>query len=346
MKKFVAMLLTGVMVASMAATTAMASDDLFDPAYYKSDKDQSEWTIAVITKDNTANWFIRMEEGVNQFGEETGINVIQKGPANADAASQVQVIDDMINQGVDALCVVPIDPGAIEASLQAAMEKGIVVITHEASNQVNTLFDTEAFTAKDFGCALMDALAADMNEEGKYAEMVAYVTSTTHMEYSTAAYEHQLEAYPNMELINGTVPTCESEESIDTSYERAKEVLKANPDLKGFTGVASTDCPGIAKAVEELGLDVKVVGVGTPNEFKPYVKSGTISTMKLWDPKDSGYIMCKVASMILAGEEITDGCDLGLDGYHEISIVPGDNQCIIGKADITIKADNIDDYNF
>ena len=79
MKKFVAMLLTGVMVASMAATTAMASDDLFDPANYKSDKDQSEWTIAVITKDNTANWFIRMEEGVNQFGEETGINVIQKG---------------------------------------------------------------------------------------------------------------------------------------------------------------------------------------------------------------------------------------------------------------------------
>ena len=72
------------------------------------------------------------------------------------------------------------------------------------------------------------------------------------------------------------------------------EVLKANPDLKGFTGVASTDCPGIAKAVEELGLDVKVVGVGTPNEFKPYVESGTISTIKLWDPKDSGYIMCKL----------------------------------------------------
>ena len=116
----------------------------------------------------------------------------------------------------------------------------------------------------------MDALASDMGEEGKYAEMVAYTTSTTHMEYANAEKARQEEAYPNMELINdGAVPTCESEESIDTAYERAKEVLKANPDLKGFTGVASTDCPGIAKAVEELGLDVKVVGVGTPNEFKP-----------------------------------------------------------------------------
>ena len=327
------------------APAESAGGDLFDPANYKSDKDQSEWTIAVVTKDNTANWFKRMEVGVNEFGEETGINVIQKGPANA--ASQVQVIDDLINQGVDALCVVPIDPGAIEASLKNAMEQGIVVITHEASNQKNTLFDTEAFTADDFGAAIMDALAKDMNEEGKYAMMVAYTTSTTHMEYANAQYAHQQEAYPNMELINdGAIPSAESEESIDTSYERAKEILKANPDLKGFTGVASTDCPGIAKAVQELGLDVKVVGVGTPNEFKPYVEAGTISTMKLWDPKDSGYVMCKVASMILAGEEVGEGVDLGIEGYNSMTMVEGDNKCLIGQADITITADNINDYDF
>lgn len=362
LKRIIAMLAATAMTFSMVACSnektsttsgtskdksATAAADLFDPTNYKSDKDQSDWTIAVVTKDNTANWFKRMEIGVNEFGKETGINVIQKGPANADAASQVQVIDDLINQGVDALCVVPIDPGAIEASLKNAMEQGIVVITHEASNQKNTLYDTEAFTADDFGAAIMDALAGDMNKEGKYAMMVAYTTSTTHMEYANAQYAHQKKAYPNMELINdGAVPSAESEESIDTSYERAKEILKANPDLKGFTGVASTDCPGIAKAVEELGLDVAVVGVGTPNEFKPYVKSGTITSMKLWDPKDSGYVMCKVASMILAGQEVGKGTDLGLDGYNSLMMIEGDNRSLIGQADITITAKNIDDYDF
>lgn len=367
LKKLIAIMAAAAMTFSLAAcssektttssdtkkdTTESTSEDnkggdLFDIANYKSDKDKSEWTIAVVTKDNTANWFKRMEIGVNEFGEETGINVIQKGPANADAASQVQVIDDLINQGVDALCVVPIDPGAIEASLKNAMEQGIVVITHEASNQKNTLFDTEAFTAKDFGAAIMDALAKDMGEAGKYAMMVAYTTSTTHMEYANAQYEQQQKEYPDMELINGgAIPSAESEESIDTSYERAKELLKTNPDLKGFTGVASTDCPGIAKAVEELGLDVKVVGVGTPNEFKPYVESGTISTIKLWDPKDSGYVMCKVASMILAGEEVGEGTDLGIEGYNSLQLVEGDNRCLIGQADLTITKDNINDYDF
>lgn len=341
-----ALVLAAIATAAMA-TSAFASDDLYDVANYKSDKDSSEWTIAVVTKDNTADWFIRMEEGVNQFGEETGINVIQKGPANADAASQVEVVDAMIDQGVDALCVVPIDPGALEASLTRAMEQGIVVISHEASNLESTLYDTEAFTADDFGAAIMDALAGAMNEEGKYAMMVAYTTSTTHMEYANAQYNRQQEAYPNMELINGgQIPSAESEESIDTSYERAKEILKANPDLKGFTGVASTDCPGIAKAVEELGLDVAVVGVGTPNSFKPYVESGTIKAVKLWDPKMSGYVMCKLAADILAGETTGDGWNAGVEGYESMNMVEGINRCLIGQADITLDENNINDYNF
>ncbi len=345
-RKALSVILAGSM-AAMLATSVMASDDLYNTANYKSDKDQSEWTIAVITKDNTADWFIRMEEGVNQFGEETGINVIQKGPASPDAASQVEVVDNMIDQGVDAICVVPIDPGALEASLTRAMEQGIVVISHEASNLESTLYDTEAFTADDFGAAIMDSLAEAMGEEGKYALMVAYTTSTTHMEYANAQYKRQQEAYPNMELINdGQVPSAESEESIDTSYERAKEILKANPDLKGFTGVASTDCPGIAKAVEELGLDVSVVGVGTPNSFKPFVESGTIKAVKLWDPKMSGYVMCKLASDILSGVEIGDGYNAGVEGYEAMSEVDGINRCLIGKADITLNEENINDYNF
>lgn len=361
MKKFFAIVLTFALMLSMAACSSEQSSssasgsksagngDLLDPANYKSDKDKKEWTIGVVTKDNTAAWFKRMEVGVNEYGEKMHVNVIQKGPANADAASQVQVIDDLIAQGVDALAVVPIDPGAIEASLENALKQGIPVVTHEASNQKNTLFDVEAFTSEDFGAKIMDSLAEAMGKKGKYAVMVGYTTSTTHMEYANAQKAQQEKAYPDMQLINGgEVPSAESEESVDGAYQKAKQILKANPDLKGFTGVASTDSPGIANAVEELGLSgkVNIVGVGTPNEFSKYVKAGTINKLLLWDPKDAGYAMVSIAAKILAGEEVGEGTDLGVKGYESVKLIKGANKTLIGNAPLEISKDNIDDYDF
>lgn len=329
-------------------TQVSASADLLDATQYKSDKDAADWTIAVVVKDGTSDWFKRMQVGVDEFGQTKTVNVIQKGPANADAASQVQLVEDMINQGVDALCIVPIDPGALESVLQKAMEKGIVVISHEASDLKNTLYDVEAFTAEDFGNTMMQELAKAMGEKGQYAQMVAYTTSTTHMEYSNAEYAYQQANYPDMSLINDTVPSAESSEKVDTAYEKAKELLKANPELAGFTGAASVDILGEAQATEELGLTdkVSIVGVGTPNATREYVKNGTIDAVCLWDPASAGYAMCDLAYKILAGEEVKEGIDLGQDGYESVTIQEGANRCVLGNAPLILNTDNIDDYDF
>lgn len=329
-------------------TQVSVSADLLDATQYKSDKEAADWTIAVVVKDGTSDWFKRMQVGVDEFGQTKTVNVIQKGPANADAASQVQLVEDMINQGVDAICIVPIDPGALESVLQKAMEKGIVVISHEASDLKNTLYDVEAFTAEDFGNTMMQELAKAMGEKGQYAQMVAYTTSTTHMEYSNAEYAYQQANYPDMSLINDTVPSAESSEKVDTAYEKAKELLKANPELAGFTGAASVDILGEAQATEELGLTdkVSIVGVGTPNATREYVKNGTIDAVCLWDPASAGYAMCDLAYKILAGEEGKEGIDLGQDGYESVTIQEGANRCVLGNAPLILNTDNIDDYDF
>ena len=358
-KKLFAIMLSVSMIIGLAAcgtTSGTSSDDgntevsadLFDTAQYKSEKDSSEYTIAVVVKDGTSDWFKRMETGVNEFGEKMAVNVIQKGPANADAASQVQLVEDMINQGVDAICVVPTDPGALESVLKSAMEKGIVVISHEASDLNNTLFDVEAFTAESFGQTMMQELAKAMGETGDYAQMVAYTTSTTHMEYSNAEYEYQKENYPDMQLINDTVPSAESSEKVDTAYQKAKELLKANNALAGFTGAASVDILGEAQAVEELGLSeqVSIVGVGTPNACEDYVNNGTIDSVCLWDPALAGYAMCNVAYQVLSGEEVGEGSDLGCEGYQSVKMVEGKNRCLLGDAPLILTKDNIEEYDF
>ena len=59
-----------------------------------------------------------MEKGVKQFGEDFGQDAFQIGPTVSDAALQVQIIEDLIAQGVDAICVVPNSTEALEPVLK------------------------------------------------------------------------------------------------------------------------------------------------------------------------------------------------------------------------------------
>jgi simple sugar transport system substrate-binding protein len=62
-------------------TQVSVNADLLDATQYKSDKEAADWTIAVVVKDGTSDWFKRMQVGVDEFGQTKTVNVIQKGPA-------------------------------------------------------------------------------------------------------------------------------------------------------------------------------------------------------------------------------------------------------------------------
>lgn len=308
---------------------------------------KKDWKIALVPKDSTNAWFVRMEEGVKQFAQDTGINAFQKGPAKTDAAMQVQVIQDLIAQGVNALAVVPVDPAALEPVLKEALDKGIVVVTHEGSTQQNTMVDIEAFDNTGYGAYIMDNLAAAMGEEGVYTTMVAHVTNASHNEWADAAVAHQKEKYPNMTLLEAE-PRVESEDNQERAYERAKELFKKYPELKGVLGTSSKDAPGTAKAIDELGLIGQkfTVGTGMPLESKQFLESGSMSAATLWDPKDSGYAMLTLAVKILNGEEITNGVNLGAPGYENMQFAESSTKVLLGQGWVNVTTENVDSFGF
>mgnify|MGYP000349806272 CR=1 FL=1 len=72
---------------------------------------------------------------MKKFADEFGVNAYVTGPSSADAAEQVNIIEDLINSGVDAICVVPNDATVLESVLQSAQDKGITVVTTESPDQ-------------------------------------------------------------------------------------------------------------------------------------------------------------------------------------------------------------------
>lgn len=313
----------------------------------KSGKPEKDWKIALVPKDSTNAWFVRMEVGVKDFAKDTGLNAFQKGPAKTDAAMQAQVIQDLIAQGVDALCVVPVDPAALEPVLGEALKKGIVVVTHEASTQQNTMYDIEAFDNAGFGAFIMDNLAQAMGEDGVYTTMVGHVTNASHNEWADGAIARQNEKYPNMKLLEAE-KRVESEDNQERSYEKAKELFKKYPELKGIVGTSSKDAIGVAKAIEEMGLQDKkfTAGTGLPNESKQFLMSGTLSAATLWDPRDAGYALCTLAVKILRGDKIENGLNLGVKGYENMQFAEGSGKVLLGSGWVVITKENVDSFGF
>lgn len=305
------------------------------------------WEIAVVPKDSTNPWFVRMDTGVKEFADTTGVNCYQIDTGVIDATHQAQLVEDLIAQGVDAICVVPVDVESMDVVLKKAQDAGIVVITHEGAELKNVDYDIEAFSNAGYGAFIMQNLAEAMGEEGVYTTMVASLTNGSHNEWADAAVEYQKENYPKMTLLEEN-PRVESDDNGDTAYNVAKELIKTYPDLKGILGTSSFDAPGVARAIQELGLQDKffTTGTGMPADNAELLKSGIIKSLTLWDPAMSGEAMVSLACKVLAGESITAPLNLNVDGYTEMTEREGSKTVLEGQGWVTIDADNVDSFGF
>ena len=299
-------------------------------------------TIITVVKLSGVPWFERMEQGVKKYAADTGTPASQVGPAKGDVQLQVQLLEDTVARKPAAIAVVPLSPEAVEPILKKAQEDGIKVVTHEASSIQNASYDIEAFQNAAYGEHLMDHLASCMKGEGQYAVFVANLTSKTHNEWVDAAVARQKEKYPGMQMVGSK---NESNDDQQKSHDKALELLRTYPKLKGFEGSSSLDVPGIGQAVDERGLQGKVcvIGTGLPSQNAQYLEDGAITMISFWDPADAGYAMNKVARLVIDGKTVHDNDDLGVPGYAKISVK---GRVIYGQAWVDVTKDNASEYPF
>ena len=182
-----------------------------------------KYTVAIVVKIMGIAWYDRMQVGIDKFVEDTGMDVYITGADTADPAEQVAVIEDLIAQGVDAMVVIPNSTEAVETVLQKARDKGIVVVTHEATDVKNADYDLEAFNNAEYGRHLMELLSEMMEGKGEYTTFLGALTATSHNEWIDAEVALQEEKYPDMTLVSNKNETTEDSE---VAYQKTQELVR------------------------------------------------------------------------------------------------------------------------
>src|SRR5690606_619241 len=183
-------------------------------------------------------------------------------------------------------------------------------------------YNLEAFDPAEYGAFMMDRLAALMGEEGEYVTFVGSLTTRLQMEVVDGAIARQEAAYPRMKQVRERVT---SDSSQAQAYRLTKELLVTYPNLVGILNTAAPEAAGIGLAIEEMGLEDETVVVGTslPSVAGQYLETGAVDIITFWDPRAQAYAMNKLALMVLEGEPIYDGMDLGIPypGYDNLRLV-------------------------
>src|SRR5262245_21346785 len=261
---------------------------------------QQKVRIALVVKALGIGFFEAANKGAQEAAKELGnVEVIYTGPTGTTAEAQIEVINALIAQNVNAIAVSANDKDALVPTLKKAMQRGITVISWDsgvAKEGRQLHLNPSSYALIGNMCV---KLAAD-NLPGKAGEVAILSASATATNQNTwiAEMKKVLPNYPGVKLVT----TVYGDDLADKSYRETQGLIQSNPNLKAIIAPTSVGIVAAAQAVKDAGKigAINVTGLGLPSEMAGHVKSGASKSFAIWNPIDLGYSATTIAYNLVA----------------------------------------------
>ena len=244
--------------------------------------------IAMMPKAKGDPYFVSCRGGAEEAARELGVELIWDGPTSLDAAKQNDLVENWITRKVDAIAVAVENRAGISTVLRKARERGIHVLTWDADAlpDARDFFVNQA-TPEGIANALTDEASRLLGGKGDFAIVTGALSAANQNEWIRFIRTRIADKYPNLTL--ATIRP--SDDDRDKAFAETQTILKVFPSVKLMMAISAPAVPGSAEAVRQAGrTDVSVIGLSLPNINKPYVHSGVVQTVVLWNTRDLGYL--------------------------------------------------------
>ena len=298
-------------------------------------------TVAMMPKAKGDPYFASCRKGAEEAARELNIDLLWDGPTDLDPAKQNEVVEAWITKGVDVIAVSVENQAGISTVLRKAREKGIKVITWDADSEKDARdFLINQATPQGIGYTLSDEVARMMNGRGEFAIVTASLSAANQNEWIKNIRARLAEKYPDLKLV--TIQPSDGDR--DRAFSETQTILKVYPNVKVIMAIAAPAVPGAAEAVKQAGrTDVKVTGLSLPNMNKPYVKTGVVESVVLWNTVDLGYLTVQAAYALGSGTLKRGDTALKAGRLGTVQVV---NDEVRLGAPFIFNKDNIDRFDF
>jgi len=258
--------------------------------------------IAMVVKNLGNSFFEACRDGGLEAGKQLGgVELIYQGPSTPTAEGQIEIIDSLIAQKVNAIAISANDVDALVPIAKKAMKAGIKVLSFDSGVAADGRILHLAPSGDEFiGRSQVKMVADLIGHKGEVAILSASSQATNQNAWiEWMKKELEKPEYKDMKLVT----TVYGDDLSDKSYREAMGLFKSYPNLKGIISPTTVGIAAAGKALEDAGLagKIELTGLGLPSEMKQYIKNGTCRKMSLWNPIDLGYSATYIAYQLVKG---------------------------------------------
>jgi len=302
MKRFKKILAAAV-VSTVVCSTAQAEDK----------------RIALVVKALGIGFFEAAAKGGEEAASEIGgVELIYTGPTDTTAEGQIEVINSLIAQKVDAIAVSANDQDALVPALKKAMQRGIKVLSWDSGVAAEGRMLHLNPSSNALIGNMIIKLAADHLPDGGDVAVLSATATATNQNIWIDEMNKVMDKYSGINV----VATVYGDDLADKSYREAEGLMKSHPGLKAIIAPTSVGIVAAAQAVSDAGKAgaINVTGLGLPSEMAGHIDSGASKSFAIWNPIDLGYSAVMLANALIDGAKAGPGAEIPMGRMGSLTL--------------------------
>ena len=268
-------------------------------------------TIALVMKTLNNPFFIDMEQGARAAAGKLGVQLLVQAPdREVDVEKQMQVIENLIQRRVAAICITPSGSKEIVPAIIKANRAGIPVLIidtrvdsvalAEAGGRVATFIGSDNFQG---GRIAGEFIVKQLGGQGKVAILEGIPGHETGDD-RLGGFHQAVSQAPGIEIVASQTANWERGQG----YNVFQNILQSHPEVQALFACNDLMALGAIEALAAAGRsgDLLVVGFDAIDDAREAIAAGAMAGSVAQHPAEMGKFAVEFAHSLLRGETIPE----------------------------------------
>jgi len=258
--------------------------------------------IAVVPKGRAHLFWQSVHAGAVKASRELNVDIIWNGPATeTDYNGQIQIVEAMINQRVDAIVLAPIDKKVMVGVVDRAHSAKIPVVIFDSGIDTENYVSLVATNNYAAGQLAADRMGEILGGKGKVIVVAVQPGAASTMARESGFEDQVKKEFPEIQIVDKRYGMADFAKSLQV----AENMLTAYPDANGLFASNESSAVGAAQALKgRKDSKVKMVGFDWSQTLLADVRAGAIDSLVIQNPMQMGYNSVIAAVEKLDGKEV------------------------------------------